>query len=552
MPMTIMPTTDHDALPRRSALIGLCLAYALLTLVPVLREPITRVQEARVLETARQMTLAPHWHDWVVPQLNGEPRLRKPPLAYWMAAGSFEVFGTVREWAGRLPTLIVTWLIVVVTSLFGRDLGGRRFAFFAAAIVASETMFVRFTRSAETDLPAMLGVLIAVRAFARATYGERPLRQFHVAALGIALAAMSKGAPALFAVAFLLFLAIAERSWRPIVAFGKSGAWLTALALIVPWYAYVIATSPAGDQVGREVGVVLSGSNHFGLFYEYATPLLAGVLPWSGWSLLAVVAAWQTRKTADRARRIVLCAVACVALPLSITLNVQRHYLLPIVPMVALLVAWFLVRLTERSADASTIDPRLAQASRVVLGVAVTLVAVAAPAAIVASVITRHRVVWPAIVASVAFGVAATWLIVRYRDAEPRRQLVAFAVAMVVVMPVETGWWEPSLKVEPLPTLAPAALAALRSTLGGEPGPFLQRGPLPDVALGYYLRRPMPSTTDDAAIDAFLAANPRGVVVAERSRKRAAALPTRFGELELVHAGPASEDDTAEFYVARR
>ena len=76
---------------------------------------------------------------------------------------------------------------------------------------------------------------------------------------------------------------------------------------------------------------------------------------------------------------------------------------------------------------------------------------------------------------------------------------------------------------------------------------------LPDVALGYYLRRPLPSTTEDAAIAAFCAANPRGVVVVERSRKRPTTLPAAtFGGLALAHAGPASDDDVAEFYVARR
>src|SRR5687768_6082989 len=63
--------------------------------------PVTRSQEARVLETARQMLDAPVAH-WLLPQLNGRPRMQKPPLAYWLTAWSYKAFG-VSAAAGRLP-----------------------------------------------------------------------------------------------------------------------------------------------------------------------------------------------------------------------------------------------------------------------------------------------------------------------------------------------------------------------------------------------------------------------------------------------------------------
>src|SRR4051794_9902310 len=63
--------------------------------------PVNRTQEARVLETAREM-LGSGWHGWIVPHVNGIVRIQKPPLTYWLAAGSFKIFG-VSTWAGRLP-----------------------------------------------------------------------------------------------------------------------------------------------------------------------------------------------------------------------------------------------------------------------------------------------------------------------------------------------------------------------------------------------------------------------------------------------------------------
>jgi len=48
--------------------------------------PVSRTQEARVLETAREM-LGSDFHNWMVPRVNGHIRLQKPPIAYWLTAG---------------------------------------------------------------------------------------------------------------------------------------------------------------------------------------------------------------------------------------------------------------------------------------------------------------------------------------------------------------------------------------------------------------------------------------------------------------------------------
>src|SRR4029077_20290574 len=61
--------------------------------------PVQRTQEARVLEGAREMQ-GTGWRGWMLPHLSGTRRLRKPPLAYWLAAGAYEI-GGVSEGIGR-------------------------------------------------------------------------------------------------------------------------------------------------------------------------------------------------------------------------------------------------------------------------------------------------------------------------------------------------------------------------------------------------------------------------------------------------------------------
>ena len=66
------------------------------------------------IEIAREML---HRHDFVTPYINGIRFFDKPPLMYWMAAGSMRLFGEY-DWAARLPlALAVLALLLSVYAL---------------------------------------------------------------------------------------------------------------------------------------------------------------------------------------------------------------------------------------------------------------------------------------------------------------------------------------------------------------------------------------------------------------------------------------------------
>src|SRR5437868_2354186 len=122
--------------------------------------PVTRTQEARVLETSRQM-LGTGWRGWLLPTLNGEPRLKKPPLSYWMTASMYKLAG-VSEFTGRIPNAIIGWLTLGVTFLIARQYFGVGAAIVSAASLLGSYLFFRYTRLAETDGPATLFVTVAI------------------------------------------------------------------------------------------------------------------------------------------------------------------------------------------------------------------------------------------------------------------------------------------------------------------------------------------------------------------------------------------------------
>ncbi len=57
-------------------------------------------------------------HDFVTPCIDGIRFFDKPPLMYWLAAGSMHLFG-VHDWAGRLPLALLTLALLLATYALG-------------------------------------------------------------------------------------------------------------------------------------------------------------------------------------------------------------------------------------------------------------------------------------------------------------------------------------------------------------------------------------------------------------------------------------------------
>src|SRR4051794_3365839 len=320
--------------PRRRARLLLLASWAgslVVLLAFIGRPPVQRTQEARVLETAREMLGQP-WRGWLIPQLNGDLRLRKPPLTYWLAAAAYKV-GGVNERAGRVPTAIVGWLTLATTFLAAERLFGTRAGFFAAATLLGSYLFFRHDRLAETDAPATLFVTLAVYAILRAAgEGEggdcgfrisdcgleertafnpqsairnpqsedphpSPLPAYrarepndvparpsalwlHIAAAASGLAFLSKGGPGIFPVLFLVGYVVVTRRWDVARRFITSGAVFTLICIGASWYAYA-AYVVGPKQFVDEMRALSSGEDHGAPFYLYFPQILIATAPWS-------------------------------------------------------------------------------------------------------------------------------------------------------------------------------------------------------------------------------------------------------------------------------
>ena len=98
--------------PRSLALI--VLAWAVLQLGGLFSPGLLDDVDSIYIQIAREMLQR---HDFITPTIDGIRFFDKPPLMYWMAAGSMKVFG-VHDWAARLPLAIgVLALLLAVYAL---------------------------------------------------------------------------------------------------------------------------------------------------------------------------------------------------------------------------------------------------------------------------------------------------------------------------------------------------------------------------------------------------------------------------------------------------
>ena len=280
---------------------------------------------------------------WFIPQLDGEPRIQKPPLFYWMMMLSFEAFG-VDFWSARLPALLFGVIFAATIGMLYRVLfcSGGTLAFMISLSLL--TVAVE-SRRAMLDLPLATCVALTVLFALLAMRGRGTMAYLFPAVLALAAGFMIKGP---LAVWFVIAALLAARL-RPLDDMRRPSLWTGFFAatgfllLAGAWPLWVYSETPdvwarlVADAADRQFG-------EFGWRNLTAVPaaLLAISLPWTG----ASVAALRGRFASVADRRVLEWLVAWVliaALPFFFFRTFER-YLLPLAVPMALLAAYALRR----------------------------------------------------------------------------------------------------------------------------------------------------------------------------------------------------------------
>ncbi|GMV79477.1 MAG: hypothetical protein AMXMBFR7_06610 [Planctomycetota bacterium] len=357
---------DEQAPAWRHALL-LTLLYLLSALPYLHTQYIERPDEPRYVCAARDLVTGAKGEDasdWVIPAFNGEPRLKKPVLIYWVLAGfGFlgQAMGLELSTAFRLLPVCCGWLTVLFTYGLGRRLYGPQTGLLAGLALLSTYFFQAMSREILIDpmltASMMAGWYFFLVGLQRLEQGRDreaglPLLAFYLC-LGIACQAKGPPLVAVFAVIpMFTYLAWEWRRytagrglpsfvWRSRIWYGVALAlwvgnfWFYVLWRVDEWQGVEILIEQ--ENLQRAIGQVdhNSGIRIFPfLFYLQNVPM--HFLPWG---LFIFPALWWSIRYAHRMTtpgRFLVCALLVPWFLMNMLGSKRSVYMLPLYPMLSL------------------------------------------------------------------------------------------------------------------------------------------------------------------------------------------------------------------------
>jgi 4-amino-4-deoxy-L-arabinose transferase-like glycosyltransferase len=303
--------------------------------------PLVDPDEARFARTTLEMQRS---RDLLVPQFEGQPRLVKPPLMHWIQLAFFGWFGE-SEWVARLHSGLATLGSILIVGWVARRRFGEEGAFWAAACMTTLPLVVLLGRLGTLDALLALHVLAVVALDIGGTGEAARYRGLTIGAL-LGLGFLVKG-PVGVVLPLLAMLAGRTAAGREILP-----SWVPAVQALAGWSVVVLPWGLAfAHRVGLDAVVAtlrgealeryFAGTTHVEPFWFYLPVLAVGLIPWTVPVALAMVR--LVRRRGDPSARTALYAGAGLLAGVvffSISKSKLPNYLLPLMPLAALLVAW--------------------------------------------------------------------------------------------------------------------------------------------------------------------------------------------------------------------
>ena len=289
------------------------------------------LMEARNFVTAREMIAE---GNWLIPTMNGEIRLAKPPMPTWFAAVSTKLAGTDNDLTLlRLPSALAACLLIF--SVYGLSWAiGRntRQAFLSAAMLSTSVLAIDIGRTGSWDIFCHAFMTAALWALWAGLHKRAGRWSFVASGVCLGLSFMSKGPVSFYAlllpfvIAYTSVFGLTEikREWR-----GLTLALVICLLLSCWWplYIFVYHADIALLIVQKESDAW--ASRHVQpLWYYWHFLVFSGC--WLTWAFAALLRPYAAQRVENRqTHTFFLLWLAAALILLSVIPEKKERYLFP-------------------------------------------------------------------------------------------------------------------------------------------------------------------------------------------------------------------------------
>jgi len=329
------------------------LLWAVLTFGSLAVRPLIPVDETRYAAVAWEMWVR---NDFLVPHLNGETYSHKPPLLFWLMQLTWWVLG-VNDWSLRLISPLFALGCLYFTCNIARQLWPERsqIADIAPFILISFFIWIFFSTLTMFDIMLSFFALAGIASIFKLIRSGFSYQKWLMVGAAIGGGVLSKGPVILLHLLPVALLApwwlrneIREFSWKQwyggiLLAIG-TGA-VIALCWAVP------AGIAGGEDyrkaifLGQTSGRLVESFAHRLPWWWYLQMLPVILLPWV--FVRPLWTGFRTINLQDVGIRFCLAWAVPVFLAFSLISGKRIHYLLPLIPVLALLIA----RVLDQSAE---------------------------------------------------------------------------------------------------------------------------------------------------------------------------------------------------------
>lgn len=318
--------------------------------------------------------------NWLIPTLQNQPRVAKPPLTAWITASlirrsTLEAISSpdaaVRQrgfrqlaWDVRWPALLAAALTAAAVYELGRLAGGWKLGLISSLIFITNYAFMRYARASTTDVQLALWVTLANVFLVRLLYFGQLWLGLIGAAVALGLGFLSKGPVALAQSVAPAALVGLYRGWkggwqtRPSLFRNIGVAAAVLLVIALPWFAIVALKYPAFSvwyrEITRQGATDLKGSP----WSSYFT-IIPDLLPWAVFLIAGLLVLYmsggksrQTQSSTLPGHRPVLIYMFMLVLVPILIMSMARdrkdRYLLPLIGpacVIAAYGAWLYIRM---------------------------------------------------------------------------------------------------------------------------------------------------------------------------------------------------------------